>query len=411
MGTEKKWIPSKFPGVRYRQHPERKHGIAFDRYFAIRYQKDGARIEEGLGWTSEGWTADKAANELAALKKAARLGEGATSLKEKRKIEQERKATEEAERQQQELEGITLSQFFKETYFPQAKQDKKKGSWRTEELLFRVWIEPEIGNKPLKDVSPIGLERIKKRMSDAQKSPRTIHYTLAVVRQIFNRAGAVSAYIGANPVSKVKKPTADNRRMRFLSHEEARELLAELKRRSQQLHDIALVSLHCGCRAGEIFSLTWDCIDLDRGQILVKDPKPTRGTVKSRVAYVTEEVKAMFSRAEANQGLVFPNRKGLRTNEVSSAFEQAVNHVGLNDGVTDKRQKVVFHTLRHTFASWLVEAGVDLYTVKTLLGHSTITMTERYSHLGDNSLRQAVNTLEEAMRQQPKPEPIQMKRF
>jgi integrase len=239
-------------------------------------------------------------------------------------------------------------------------------------------------------------------MADEGKKPRSVHYALAVIRQIFNRAEALSVFAGGNPVSKVKKPTADNRRMRFLSHEEARELLTELATRSRQLHDIALVSLHCGLRAGEVFALTWDCIDLDRGQVLVKDPKPTRGTVKSRIAFMTEEVKSMFAGLEAEQELVFPNKKGGAIEWVSNSFDQAVNHVGLNDGVTDDRQKVVFHTLRHTFASWLVEAGVDLYTVKELMGHSTIAMTERYSHLGDNTLRQAVTRLQRAISKKPR---------
>ena len=59
--------------------------------------------------------------------------------------------------------------------------------------------------------------------------------------------------------------------------------------------------------------------------------------------------------------------------------------------------KVVFHTLRHTFASWLVEQGIDLYSVKELMGHGTLAMTERYSHLSPDKLRRAIKTLEAGM--------------
>jgi site-specific recombinase XerD len=69
----------------------------------------------------------------------------------------------------------------------------------------------------------------------------------------------------------------------------------------------------------------------------------------------------------------------------------------LNKGIEDKRQRVVFHTLRHTYASWLVENGVDLYTVKELMGHKNLAMTERYSHLGQNTLKAAVQKLERAI--------------
>ncbi|GHT93293.1 hypothetical protein FACS1894122_08290 [Alphaproteobacteria bacterium] len=68
--------------------------------------------------------------------------------------------------------------------------------------------------------------------------------------------------------------------------------------------------------------------------------------------------------------------------------------LGFNNGVNDDRQKVVFHTLRHTYASWLVMSGVDLYTVQKLMWHSTIAMTERYSHLAPDHLKKAVSMFE-----------------
>jgi site-specific recombinase XerD len=71
----------------------------------------------------------------------------------------------------------------------------------------------------------------------------------------------------------------------------------------------------------------------------------------------------------------------------------------LNKGVDDIRLRVTFHTLRHTFASWLVEAGTDLYCVKELMGHSDFKMTSRYSHLGQNTLQDAVNRLGMTLRQ------------
>ena len=79
---------------------------------------------------------------------------------------------------------------------------------------------------------------------------------------------------------------------------------------------------------------------------------------------------------------------------ISRSFRLAVEKIGLNKGVTDPRMKVVFHSLRHTYASWLVEKGQDLYTIKQLLGHSSISMTERYSHVSNNSLQNAVMKLD-----------------
>ena len=115
---------------------------------------------------------------------------------------------------------------------------------------------------------------------------------------------------------------------------------------------------------------------------------------------MTDEVKAMFESLEPGSpdSLVFADRNGQEIGKVSNAFDRAVRELGLNNGITDPLNKFTFHCLRHTFASWLVQNGVDLYTVKELLGHSTLTMTERYSHLAKDTLKNAIKKLEESLK-------------
>jgi integrase len=93
---------------------------------------------------------------------------------------------------------------------------------------------------------------------------------------------------------------------------------------------------------------------------------------------------------------LFPARDGSQLSEtsVSKTFPRSVKTLGFNENVTDDRQKVVFHTLRHTFASWLAIDGVPLYTISKLMGHSSIEMTMRYAHLCPDSKRDAVAMLE-----------------
>jgi site-specific recombinase XerD len=79
--------------------------------------------------------------------------------------------------------------------------------------------------------------------------------------------------------------------------------------------------------------------------------------------------------------------------KVSKKFRQAVNICGFNEGITDNRYRVVFHTLRHTFASWLVQRGVPIHVVSNLLGHSSIHVTERYAHLAPDQGRAALELL------------------
>jgi integrase len=262
---------------------------------------------------------------------------------------------------------------------------------------------------PMKDISPFILEKLKKQMSEAGKAPRTIAYALALIRQVFNYAKSHDLYCGDNPTSKVKKPYEDNRRSRFLSYEEAELLLGELERVSQFLHDMALLSLHCGLRAGEIFNLTWNDVNWNNNTILIKDTKSKR----NRHAVMTADVKAMLKRRSLQNrvDIVFPSRTGDKTTEASRSFDRTIERLGLNERITDRRQKVVFHTLRHTYASWLVMSGVDLYTVQKLMGHSTMAMTERYSHLAPDHLKKAVGLLEENMKRSEEKRCYGIKRY
>ena len=388
------YIKTAFVGVRYREHESRKHGVRPDRYFFVRYKLDGKDKEEGLGWSSQGWTAQKAAEKLAKLKEAQRTGEGAITLAQKRQQAAAARHAEAEARAVEERENITLAQAW-EKYLPVAQANKAVHTAYAEEAAYRLWLSPTLANKPLRDIKPIHLERIKKAMTEAGRSAQTIRHVLAALRQVFNFAKRHGLYAGDNPVSLVKKPSADARRLRFLTHEEADRLLAALAERESNVHDMALLALHCGLRAGEIFSLTWGDVDMERGVLILRDTK----SGKTRAAYMTEAVAAMLADMErrGHNDLVFLSANGGRIVQITETFNRVVAALGFNNGVTDPRQKVVFHTLRHTFASWLVEQGVDLYSVKELMGHGTLAMTERYSHLSPDKLRRAVKTLEAGM--------------
>ena len=320
------------------------------------------------------------------MPKAHRTGIGAQTLSEQR-------AAAKAERQAEEKESLTFSIFFNDTYFPLAKADKVKGTIIRERSLFTQWLEPAIGNTPLLKISPLDLERLKKTMTEAGQSPRSVCYALAIVRQVLNRAKNIGMYEGDNPVSRVRKPSKDNRRTRFLTHAEADRLLsALLDSGHEDLYAMTLLSLHCGLRAGEIFNLSWDCIDFERKTILIRDTKSNH----NRVAYMTGPVKEMLARrqVEANGGLLFSKPGGGKIGQVGHTFIWTVEQIGLNKGVTDRRDKVVFHTLRHTFASWLIMSGEDIKTVSKLVGHTNIQITsDYYSHFSNEYLREKINKI------------------
>ncbi|MGA3085432.1 MAG: site-specific integrase [Thermodesulfobacteriota bacterium] len=376
---------TKFPGVRYVEHPKRKHGVQRDKYFYIRYQIDGRRREEGLGWLTEKMTAEKAAGILAELKEAKRRGSNEPTTLKARRLKVK------AEAEHRKKEGLTFGQFFRDTYFPISKVSKKPESWKKEEEHFRLYLGPVLGNKPLQEMKPLTLERVKKNILDAERSPRFLQYVFATFRQVWNMARRDGLVFEESPTKGVKIQKIENKRVRFLSHEEAGELLAYLKPNNPTIHDMALLSLSTGMRFGEIKSLKWGAVDLDRGLINIFDAKGGN----SRTAFMTPEVRAMLTGREKEnpEDLVFFTFDGREYTDTPTTFRDAVKELKFNEGITDQRQKVVFHTLRHSYASWLAEAGTDIYTIGKLLGHSTVQMSARYAHLGPGAMQEAVKRL------------------
>jgi integrase len=282
------------------------------------------------------------------------------------------------------------------SYLPVAETNKKVDTIRKEKEHFKNWIMPVLGNLPLQNIAPLNIERLKKNMLDAGRSPRTIQYVFATIRQCWNLAKRDGIVTSESPTRLVKLLKFDNKRLRFLTHEEADSLLDELKTRSLQTYRIALISLHCGARADEIFKLKWKDINTEEGTLTLWDTKNT----KTRTAYMTQEVVDMFSRLDRgdNGELVFRDRNGNKINKVSNDFFRAVKKIGFNDGVTDRRQKVVFHTLRHTYASWHVQSGTDLYTLQKLMGLSSFELVERYAHLAPSTLQVATRNFEKSIK-------------
>lgn len=382
-------------GIKVKKHPTRKHGIKPDVYYTARFQFNGVRINSSLGWASAGWTLDKAIIRLNQLKDEAKAGGGGGTHRKKQIEADERRKKEEKlkkkRQKQREKDSMPLEVFFNSIYYPAIQAEKKPNTHGREEQLFRSWINPTIGEKPLKEISVFDIERLKKTLMDAGRSPRTIEYTLTVVGMIFRFAERTGYHVGEIPTARVKRPKFDNKRVRFLSLDEAHRLLDILKTMSQPVHDMALISLHCGLRAGEIFSLTWRAVDLEHGLINLLNTK----SVRTRTLSMTDDVKKALNAMVRgkNNDLVFPTRYGSRIKVISPSFGKAVRRAGFNDGVTDRRQRVSFHTLRHTFASWLVMEGISLYEVKELLGHASLTMTERYSHLSPDRNRRAAEAM------------------
>jgi integrase len=358
-----------------------------DVVYDIAYRQGRKLIWEKVGWMSEGYSPKLASDVRAERMRKIRHGE--ELLREKKKA--------------------LLFKDLAEKYLAWAKENKSDQG-EHDRGRYENHLKSKLGEKRLDEISAFDLERVKSELTKAELSPATVKHCLVLIRQAYNKAVAWNLYKGTNPIKGVKLPTLQNQRERFLSYAEADTLLKTLAGRSPVVHDMALLSLHSGMRAGEIFSLRCHDVDLQHGLITILDAK----NKQSRRAHMTEAVKEMFTHRVVDLGpddYVFTQAR--RAVEIGTADHLLTQQARVpytempdifkivadelfNKGVKDRRQRVTFHSLRHTFASWLALQGESLMTIRELLGHKSFAMTQRYAHLIPDEKRRATATLETA---------------
>lgn len=362
----KKISVKKYAGVYYTESVAKKWRERPDRIYWVAFKdvETNKLRWERCGWASEGWTPEAAQRRRHELLEQDRAGDY--------KPKQERKS-----------DQLTFGELMEKHYLPWAKENKRHSFG--DFSRYAHWLKPRFATKALKDISPLDLERLKKEMRDAAKAEATLKHVLCIIRQAFNKALVWRLWTGENPCKGVSFPSPNNARQRFLSQEEAAKVLESLRRRSDQVALIAGMSLYGGLRLGEVLGLTWSNVDYTNGIIFVQDSKNR----ESRPIFITEPIKQIL--AELTPGApdepLFKTKTGNPVQQLSKSFAITINELKLNEGISDARERVSFHSLRHTHASWAVMAGVPLYVVSKALGHKGLTMTARYSHLAPESQR------------------------
>lgn len=388
------WFKTDFKGVRYRKHPTRKHGVQFDHYYVITYKYQGRTITEAVGWASEGNKASDAFKKLCNLKDNQKTGEGPCTLAELRAQGEAEKQAERRAQEAEERRNVSFKEFFDYEFLPDARTRWKPETTRKAEEHVKNWIDPATGNTPFREIGLAHVNRIKSRLSADGKSARTLQYVFRTFAMVWNAAADHGLVSGPCPTKSqsFRLPKVDNEKQRYLTVDEEKKLLSEVLKRTKQAHDMALVSLDAGLRFGEIASLTWGAVEVENGLLRVLDTKSGR----DRNVPMTNRLKSLFESMTAGKPaeLIFPNSKGKVQQQIPSAFKRGLADAKLNEGIKNRKMRASFHTLRHTCASRMVQAGVDLYRVQRLLGHSTPIMTARYSKLADDDLRAAVQAME-----------------
>ena len=246
-------------------------------------------------------------------------------------------------------------------------------------------LTEDFGNLNVNDLDTRAVERFQTKHLKTHK-PATTNHVIGCLKHLIRKGvdWNMATEETLKHVRKVEFEKADNKRLRFLTIEECQRLLECC---APHLRPIVMVALHTGMRKGEILGLKWEQVDLRHGFILLDITKngerreiPIDDTLRELFSSMPHSIESIF---------VFTDRNGNPYKEVKRGF----NAAKLKAEIRDFR----FHDLRHTFASHLVMAGVDITSVKELLGHKSLAMTMRYSHLSQGHKRKAVNTLDSVL--------------
>jgi len=249
------------------------------------------------------------------------------------------------------------------------------------------YIDPVLGEKEIRGLTKLDYLILKQSLEKRKLSPQTVYHCLSLLRRLLNKIEEWDKSCPQIPSFKDVMPRFDNRRQRYLDQDELSIVLEKLKEYegSGNWHDIALFAVNTGMRRGEIFNLTLSDINFRDKMATIVDTKSCR----NRIIPLNDIACGILSK----QAEMKNRHEKIFQDKNPRIFRRAINASGLNDGITDLRYKVVFHTLRHTFASWLVQGGAELALVCQLMGHSNIHVTMRYAHLAPNQARQAVDLL------------------
>ncbi len=270
-------------------------------------------------------------------------------------------------------ESIIFDDFVTE-YLKHSQMHKTPAGFALEKVIIRHLLE-HFSGKPLEAIRPEDIEHYKMKRLKKVK-PATLNRELRVLRALLNKA-VQWGHIDESPFKYVKLLKEPPGRIRYLSTDELRRLLAVLG--DGHLRTIVLIALNTGMRKGEILSLRWKDIDFERRLIILKQTK----TNQLRIVPMNDIVYHALLAAKPKNA--HPQDRVFQIKSFKRSWKTALKKAGIHD--------FRFHDLRHTFASYLVMKGIDLRTVSELLGHRTLKMVYRYSHLNEERLRVATNTL------------------
>lgn len=287
-----------------------------------------------------------------------------------------------------ESSSVTLADFAEEWMTTYVHVNNKPSEQVSKRIVLRAHLLPHFGRMTLDEISAKEIEHYKAQKLSSGLSAKTVNNHLAVLRKCLHTA---VDWQQLSAVPKVQLLKTVSQRLDFLNEEECRRLMEATS--TGIWESMVVVALHTGMRLGELFAVSWPDVDFAHHVITVRCSM-VHGIITStkthRIRYIpmNARVEAALRSLQETTGLVFRPR-AIASSRRSA--DRAIQRICKKAGI----RAVGWHTLRHTFATQLVARGVHLRVVQLLLGHSSVTMTERYAHLAPSGLREAVVLLEQ----------------
>lgn len=256
------------------------------------------------------------------------------------------------------------------------------------------WWRAKLGAYTLADVTPARIVECRNKLLATQTrrkrpmSPATVVRYMAALSHAFTVAVNEWQWLDDSPMRRVSKPKEPRGRERFLSDDERKRLLAACKASSQRwLHPVVVLALSTGMRRGEILGLRWPQVDLKAGRILVCETKNGSSRAVPLSGLALELIRGLSRLRRIDSDLLFygddPSKPFALDNHWRAALKVA--------SVDDFR----FHDLRHSAASYLAMNGASTIEIAAVLGHKTLQMVQRYSHLTSSHTAQVVASMNE----------------
>ena len=366
-------------------------GITFERLsngdglFSVNVMVDGQRIHRNLGRESDGVTRTTAEDFISKVRHDAR--EGRLNLPKRRKVP---------------LTLAGAAPLYLDRLREEGGREIDRKRQRLEQCLIPFLGELQIGQITNSDIERYKKHRLNQPVQTRKKpvlgqtpqmnKPATVNRELATLSHLLNKA-VEWGWTERQP-AKIRKLKEDNGRIVYLSQVQAMALLEGARSdQNRQIYPFILIGLRTGMRKSEILAIRREHVNLDARSIYVPAAKAgarTQPISADLASFLTEYIDTL----PKGTPWLFPSVGALHghTVDVRKAFVRAVTAAGLDP------KQVVRHTLRHTAITHLVQAGVDLPTVKRISGHKTMAMVERYAHQSGSHIAEAMDKLDNRYR-------------